>query len=240
MLSDYNTRKRARLFGFVVSVALVSILGCAPDGEEQRVEQRKNPTAPTAPATTGPLVAFLGDSITAGLHVDEAQAFPAVLATEMRSAGTPIRLLNAGRSGDTTAGGLGRVDWILAQKPDCVVVELGGNDGLRGQPIAAITENLRQILKRIRAAGATPLLLGMRIPTNYGGEYATEFAALYAALAAELQVAFVPFFMEGVAGDPALNLPDGIHPTVAGHRKLAQNLIEPVTAVVRSATVKSE
>lgn len=190
------------------------------------------PATPAADTTTGPLIAFLGDSISAGLHVDESEAFPARLAALCRDRGQPFRLLNAGRSGDTTAGGLRRIDWILAQNPDVVVIELGGNDGLRGQPVAAIEKNLRGIVARVTQAGAKPLLLGMRIPSNYGAEYARDFSGLYARIAADLGTAYVPFFMEGVAGDPHLNQPDGIHPTAEGHQKIAQNLIEPMTALL--------
>ena len=166
---------------------------------------------------------FLGDSISAGLHLSAEEAFPALLERKLG-----FELVNAGVSGDTTAGGLRRVDWLLKQAPALVVIELGGNDGMRGQPIASIEQNLRTIIEKVRASGAKVLLLGMRIPSSYGREYSAEFEAIYPRLARELDLAFVPFFMEGVAGVPEQNLPDGLHPTAAGHEKLAQALTEPL------------
>lgn len=185
------------------------------------------PPSPDAPATApdeGPLVVFLGDSISAGLHLPQEDAFPAVLQRTLRAEGKPFRLVNAGVSGDTTAGGRVRLDWLLKQKPAVVVVELGANDGFRGVPVEAMEENLRDILLRVKAAGAEPLLLGMRLPPNYGPGYVKEFSAMYGRLAKETGSALVDHFMEGVAGRPALNLPDMIHPTAEGHRLLAKNV----------------
>lgn len=181
----------------------------------------------------GPTVAFLGDSISAGLHLPGDQAFPAVLARKLSQAGAPFKLVNAGVSGDTSAGGLRRVDWLLKQGPAVVVVELGGNDGLRGQPVQQVESNLRAIIDRVRKAGATPVLLGMRLPPSYGAQYAESFDELYPRLAQELDVVFVPFFMEGVAGVPGLNLPDGMHPTAQGHVKLAERVQPALEQVLR-------
>jgi acyl-CoA thioesterase-1 len=186
-------------------------------------------TAPVAvPAPAGPKVAFLGDSISAGLHLPSDQAFPSVVQRTLAARGKPFELLNAGLSGDTTAGGLRRVDWILKQQPALVVVELGANDGMRGQPVAEVEKNLHAIVERIRARGAAVLLLGLRIPPSYGQSYVEGFDAIYPRVAKELGVAFVPFFMEGVAAEPKLNLPDGIHPTKEGHERLAENLAGPL------------
>jgi acyl-CoA thioesterase I len=187
-------------------------------------------------AAVGPKVAFLGDSISAGLHLPAEQAFPAVLRERLAARGLPFQLFNAGVSGDTTAGGLRRVDWILRQSPAIVVVELGANDSMRGQPIASIEQNLRGILDKLRDRKVTTLLLGMRIPTSYGPEYAAQFEAIYPRLAKESNVAFVPFFMEGVAGVPDQNLEDGIHPTAEGHAKLAKTVEEALAKLVAGAT----
>lgn len=149
--------------------------------------------------------------------------------------GVAFELLNAGVSGDTTAGGLRRVDWILKQAPAAVVVELGGNDGLRGLPVSAIEANLRAILSRIQARGVKALLLGIRIPASYGADYVREFDAVYPRVATDLRVAFVPFFMEGVAGVATLNLPDGIHPTAEGHKRLAVSISEPLAQLLASS-----
>jgi len=172
----------------------------------------------------GPLVVFLGDSLAAGLHLPAEQAFPAVIQRALAREGVPFRLVNAGVSGDTTTGGLSRVAWIMKQKPRLVVLELGSNDGMRGLPLRLVEDNLRAIIAKIRAGGADVLLLGMRLPPSFGGEYADGFAALFERVAQAEQVAFVPFFHEGVAGVPELNLPDGIHPTEQGHRRIAARL----------------
>ena len=182
------------------------------------------PTTPLNPAITGPKVAFLGDSISAGLHLAEDEAFPAVLQQKLAARGEPFQLINAGVSGDTTAGGLRRVDWLLKQKPAIVVVELGANDGMRGVAPNAMEKNLRGILEKIAATDSEPLLLGLRIPPSLGAQHEADFAGVYDRLAEELDVPFVPSFMKGVAGDPRLNLQDGIHPTVEGHVILASNV----------------
>lgn len=181
--------------------------------------------APEIPAEA-PLVVFLGDSLAAGLHLSADEAFPAVLQRELAGEGHPFRLVNAGVSGDTSAGGLRRVDWVLKRRPDVVVVELGYNDGLRGQPAADLESNLRGIVERCRAAGAKVLLLGALLPPNLGPDYVKAFDAVYPRLAGELDLAFVPYFLEGVGGVPELNLEDGMHPTAEGHRRVAER-IEP-------------
>ena len=164
-----------------------------------------------APVPATPLVVFLGDSLTAGLGLDENQAYPALLGRQLREEGKAVRVVNAGVSGDTTAGGLARIGWILGQHPDLVVVGLGANDGLRGLPLAEVETNLREIIRRSREAGARVLLLGMRLPPNYG-PYAEQFTALYPKLAKELNVPLVPFLLDKVGGIRSLNQADGIHP----------------------------
>ncbi|HEV8240991.1 MAG TPA: arylesterase [Thermoanaerobaculia bacterium] len=168
-----------------------------------------------------PVVVFLGDSLTAGLGLSAEEAWPTLLTEQLEQAGTPIHAVNAGVSGDTSAGGLRRLAWLLRQRPDVVVVELGANDGLRGQPLASVESNLRAIVERSRAAGARVLLLGLRVPPSLGGDYARQFAELYPRLARELGVPLVPFMLAGVAGDPDLNLPDGIHPNADGQKRVA-------------------
>jgi acyl-CoA thioesterase-1 len=190
-----------------------------------------SPATPAPPAVAeaalGPKVVFLGDSLSAGAHLGAEQAFPAVLQQKLAAQGTPFQLANAGVSGDTSAGGLRRVDWVLRAKPGFVVVELGANDGLRGLPLAGIEQNLRAIIAKIKAQGARVMLLGIRLPPSVGADYTREFEAIYPRIAAETAAAFVPFFMEGVAGVPELNLPDGLHPTAEGHARIAEKLREP-------------
>ena len=193
-----------------------------------------SPTA-AAPATGAPVVVFLGDSLTAGLGLGAEQAFPALVAAELAERGLPIRAVNAGVSGDTSAGGLRRVDWLLRQHPDVVVVALGANDALRGQPVAGIEANLREIVTRARAAGARVLLVGIQVPPSYGDDYARAFAAVYPRLAGELGVPLLPFLLEGVGGDPDLNLADGIHPNEEGHRRVAALVTSHLEPLVRAA-----
>jgi acyl-CoA thioesterase I len=197
----------------------------APDTRPAAVAVRPAAARP-APVPTGvPLVAFLGDSLTAGLGLNEDQAYPALLERELRKEGTPVRVINAGVSGDTTAGGLSRLGWLLNQHPDVVVVALGGNDGLRGLPIEEADKNLREIIRRAQASGARVLLLGLIMPPNYGPEYTSRFAAMYPRIAKDLNVPLVPFMLAGVGGIRSLNQADGMHPTAQGQEIVAKNVL---------------
>jgi acyl-CoA thioesterase-1 len=158
----------------------------------------------------------LGDSLAAGYGLAAEDAFPVQLAKALRQAGHDVTVINAGVSGDTTAGGLARLDWALADKPQLVIVELGGNDALRGLPPEETRANLDAILERLGKAGVKTLLAGMQAPHNLGEHYTTAFNRIYPQLAKQHRVAFYPFFLEGVALDPALNQPDGIHPNARG------------------------
>jgi len=217
-------RKLATLALALVIPSLVSCGAQVSDGASREARQAvpvSNP-APAArpapaPVPAAPLVVFLGDSLTAGLGLDENQAYPALLGQQLNQEGKAVRVVNAGVSGDTTAGGLSRLDWLLGQHPDVLVVGLGANDGLRGLPLTEVELNLRQIIRRSQAAGARVLLLGMRIPPNYG-PYADQLAAIYPKLAKELNVPFVPFLLDKVGGIRSLNQADGIHPTARGRR----------------------
>lgn len=198
--------------------------------EAPAVRREAPPAAPAARTEAhikeGPLVVFLGDSLTAGYGLPEDQAYPALLDRRLDSKGTPVRVLNAGVSGDTTAGGLSRLDWLLKQKPDVLVVALGGNDGLRGLDLAQSEKNLREIVRRGKESGARVLLLGMMIPPNYGRDYTERFRAMYPEIADEFDVPLLPFLLEGVGGIADLNQGDGIHPTAKGQEIVADN-VEP-------------
>jgi acyl-CoA thioesterase-1 len=183
-----------------------------------------SPSPPPARPAAAQLVVFLGDSLTAGLGLPADQTYPSLLARQLRDDGLNVRVINAGVSGDTTAGGLRRLRWLLAQHPAVVVVGLGANDALRGQPVAAIEQNLRAIVTQARQAGARVLLLGMQIPPNYGPDYTSAFAAVYPRIARDLHVPLVPFLLAGVGGIADLNQADGIHPTAAGQAKVAANV----------------
>ena len=192
-------------------------------------------TAPSAALTIpedAPVVAFLGDSVGAGLHLAEDQAFPALVQQRLSAKDLPFRLVSSCESGRTTAGGLAAVDWVLRSQPDLFVIAIGANDGLRGIELAEVEANLRAIIERVRAAGPRILLLGVRIPPNYG-DYAGKFDAIYPALAKEFELEFVPFYMEGVGGVPEMNLPDGLHPTPKGQERLADNVEPSVESALR-------
>ena len=185
-----------------------------------------------------PLVVFLGDSLTAGLGLPVDRAFPAVVAGELAKRGRPIRAVNAGVSGDTTAGGLRRAEWVLSQRPDVVVLALGANDGLRGLPLEETEKNLRGIVAKAHEAGARVLLCGMLIPTSYGPQYQEGFGRLFPRLAKEEGLPLVPFLLEGVAGRKELNLEDGIHPNPEGQRILAANVLPGLEAILASPAAR--
>jgi len=188
--------------------------------------------APPAIADDRVIVA-LGDSLTVGLGVARDEAYPALLEARLRQAGFAYRVVNAGVSGDTTAGGLRRLDWVLRSRPEVVIVALGSNDGLRGQPVAALRDNLTAIVTRLRESGTRVLLVGMRLPPNYGEAYATDFAEAFRAVARGTSVAFLPFLLAGVAGDPSLNQADGIHPNAAGQRIVADHVWSSLQPLLR-------
>jgi acyl-CoA thioesterase I len=188
--------------------------------------------APLAlPAAT---IVCLGDSLTAGQGVDEDQAFPAVVQRLARADGLDWTVSNAGVSGDTSAGGLRRVAWLIKGKPDWAFIALGANDGLRGQPVTATRDNLVAIAEKFRAAGVQVAFAGMRLPTNYGEDYRTAFTAVFPQIAADKKTPLMPFLLDGVGGMPALNQADGIHPTVEGHEKIARNVYAFLTPLVES------
>ncbi len=195
--------------------------GSAAGGPAPAAAARETPEVPA----DAPLVVFLGDSLTAGLGLPVDQAFPAVVAAKLAEKGRPIRAVNAGVSGDTTAGGLRRADWVLSQRPGVLVLALGANDGLRGLPLEETEKNLREIVAKARAAGARVLLCGMLIPTSYGPEYEEGFGRVFVRIAEKEGLPLVPFLLEGVAGEKELNLEDGIHPNPEGQRILAANVL---------------
>jgi acyl-CoA thioesterase I len=185
-------------------------------------------------ATPAPrTILFLGDSITAGYGLEPAQAYPALIQDKIDAKPWPFKVINAGQSGDTTAGGLGRMDWLLRNRIDVLVLELGGNDGLRGLPAETTRKNLQAIIDRSREKypDVKIILAGMQVPPNMGRDYAKQFDRIFVELAKKNKAALIPFVLEGVGGVPALNLPDGIHPTARGHEIVAANvwkILEPI------------
>ncbi len=187
------------------------------------------------------MIVFYGDSLTAGYGLDDpaTQAYPALIQAKIDEAGLDWKVLNAGLSGDTTSGGLRRLDWVLRRPADIFVLELGGNDGLRGLPLELVEKNLNAIIDRVQTKNpATSVVLtGMRMPVNMG-TYATNFDAIFPKLAGQRDLAFIPFLLEGVGGIARLNLPDGIHPTAEGHQKVADTVWSVLAPLLQPATAK--
>jgi len=171
-------------------------------------------------------IIVLGDSLAAGLGVDLSEAFPALIQSKIEAAGYNDRVVNAGESGDTSADGLGRIDWLLKQRFDVLILELGGNDGLRGLTVTSTQTNLQAIIDRVKQKYPKALIViaGMQMPPNLGEEYNGAFRKLYPELAAANHAALIPFLLEGVGGKPELNQPDQIHPNVEGHKIVADNV----------------
>ncbi len=202
--------------------------------------QRLGTDVTTQPGRSGPqpsderlrIVAF-GDSLTAGLGVTPDESYPAQLQRRLDAAGYPYLVVNAGVSGDTTAGGLRRVAWVLNSKPSIVILELGGNDGLRGLSLTETRTNLEQIIRQLQARKVIVVLAGMKLPPNYGLDYTTRFEALYADLARTHRLTLIPFLLEGVAAKPSLNQADGIHPTAEGHRIVAETVLKTLQPLLK-------
>jgi len=179
-------------------------------------------------------VLFLGNSLTAGYGLTPQQAFPALIQAKIDSLRWPFKVVNAGLSGETSSGGLRRIDWLLNGKIDVLVLELGGNDMLRGLPTDLTKANLRTILRKTQKKypDVKLVITGMQAPANLGQEYTQQFKSLYIELAEEIDAALIPFLLEGVGGIPELNLPDGIHPTAEGHKIVAENVWEILQPVL--------
>jgi acyl-CoA thioesterase-1 len=208
-------------------IALVTACGGADRGSPPADTAVSAPAAPApaaAPASTRPRIVVLGDSLTAGLGLPIDEAYPSVLQERLTKEGLQYDVVNAGVSGDTSAGGLSRLDWSLEGDVRVLVVALGGNDGLRGLPVSELEHNLAQIIERAQARGITVVLAGMEAPPNFGRDYIVAFHKVYPELAKRYHVAFVPFLLDGVAGHPDLNQADGIHPTARGARMVADNV----------------
>jgi acyl-CoA thioesterase-1 len=193
---------------------------------------------PVATPDARGVVLCVGTSLTAGYGLDPQQAWPALVQQQVDKAGLPLRLVNAGVSGETSAGALGRIDWLLRQKPRVLLLETGANDALRGQDLGALRANLEAILARAKSSSPPPVLVlfAMEVPPNYGAAYQAELRALYPEVARAAGVTLMPFFLDGVAGHPELNLPDGIHPNAEGHRRIADNVWRHLGPLLREAT----
>ncbi len=220
----------------IVLLLLAGALACGERGAPARGPAQAAATDPaSAPRakSAAPVVVFLGTSLTAGLGLDDSEGYPALIQEKIDSAGLAFRVINAGVSGETSAGGLRRLDWLLQQPLHVLVIELGANDALRGQELAATRANLQQIIDRTRSAypAVQILIAGMQAPPNLGAKYTREFREMFPALARRNRAALIPFLLDGVAAVPALNQADGMHPNEEGERIVAENVwrvLEPI------------
>jgi acyl-CoA thioesterase-1 len=232
-----SLKHMARLAWIPFGLLVLALVSCS-QSDAQRAEAVPRTAAPAPartalepPAATRPRIVFLGDSLTAGYGLNKEEAVPALIQQRLAERGYGYDVVNAGVSGDTSAGGLSRLDWSLDGEVAVLVVELGANDGLRGLPVAQMKRNLSEIIQRARQRNIAVLLTGMEAPPNYGAAYTSEFRQAYRELAKEHDVVFVPFYLDGVAGNPSLNIADGMHPNVEGSKIIEQTVwraLEPM------------
>jgi len=213
--------------------------GC--DSEPPSLTSPKTPTVSGSSTPTSqtnfngdyPRIVAFGNSLTAGLGVSPDQSYPAQLQRRLNEAGYHYEVINAGVSGDTTAGGLRRVNWVLKNRPSIVILELGVNDAMRGQPLAGMYSNLDEIITRLKDAEAAVVLAGMKIPPNYGLDYTKGFSSMFEKLAREHEIILIHFLLEGVAAQPEFNQADGIHPTAPGYQIVADTVMTAIEPLLR-------
>lgn len=230
-----------RLWVVGLLVGLLGGAGCGratPDLSEPLPVATPSPTE--APHANPPRILFLGDSLTAGYGLRREASYPEVLQRKLDAAGLPYQVVNAGVSGDTSAGGLERLNWSLEGDVRIVVVALGANDGLRGLPLTELEANLRAIIERAQARGAKVILAGLKAPPQAGPDYGARFEAVYDKLAKQYQLPFIPSLLEGVVGEEDLNQSDGIHPNEAGAQVVADNVWKVLEPVARQAAASAK
>jgi acyl-CoA thioesterase I len=231
--SDQRTgnrvRKAARAI-FFIAMLFLYLVGCSNESASNDAAAK---TATTKQTTRRTIVA-VGDSLTAGLGVDENLAYPALLQRKLAGDGYHFNVVNAGVSGETSSGALSRIQWVISSlNPDIIILETGANDGLRGIDTDILRNNLERILSIIHAHHIKVLLCGMKMLPNLGPEYTKAFARIYPEVARKYAVPLVPFFLEGVAGDPRFNQPDGLHPTAKGYRRIVDHIYPYVLDVIK-------
>lgn len=225
-------------FKLLIFLAItLSFASCQNSGKSAANSEISANSTPTPTATPGPIeqlpviVAF-GDSLASGYGLPEAQSFTVLLQQKLDQKGHRYRVMNAAIAGDTSAGGVRRIDWALQQENvKYLILELGGNDGLRGQPVTELKKNLARIIELARERGVVVILAGMEAPPNLGEEYTRQFRQVYRDLAKQYKLSFIPFVLEGVGGRPELNQPDGIHPNAEGEKIMTENVwrvLEPL------------
>jgi len=216
--------KTMNYFFSVFLIIPILMTGCGNEGKKEDPDHGSKTGGKPVQKKT---ILFFGNSLTAGYGLDDpSEAFPSVIQEKLDSLNLPYKAVNAGLSGETTAGGVNRINWLLKQPIDIFVLELGANDGLRGIPVTETRKNLQSILDtvRFRYPKAKRILLGMEVPPNMGGQYVTEFRKIFREIAEKNHIPFLPFMLEGVAGNVTLNLRDGIHPTGEGYKIVADNV----------------
>ena len=220
--------------GLCVLLMLAGGCGTRDAGARGEAAQAQPDAAPPHPDASRYKIVVLGDSLTAGLGLVPTQSYPALLQQKIDAEGLPFEVVNAGISGDTSAGGLRRLDWALEDnRVRVLVLALGANDGLRGLPVPDMKQNLGRIIEAARARNILVVLAGMEAPPNYGGEYASSFRQAYRDLARQHRVVLIPFLLDKVAGQAALNQPDGIHPNAAGAAILADTVWPALKPLLR-------
>lgn len=226
---------------FFVLVTCLLLAGCGstePKASENkgaaRPETSAPPSAPATPADRRPVIVAFGDSLTAGFGADSGKSYPDFLQRDLDAHRRAYHVVNAGISGDTSTDGLVRIDTVTALKPAIVILEFGGNDGLRGLPVATTRDNLEKMVVALQKAGAKVVLAGMTLPPNYGPDYIHSFEAVYRDLAKKYRLPLIPFLLEGVGGRPSLMQRDGIHPTAEGNQIVANNVMRVLAPVLQS------
>ncbi|UMB60776.1 arylesterase [Lutibacter sp. A80] len=240
LILNFNTRGNKIFLKFCYFLFFTLLLSCGSDAskKEKSAETTADETVETtAEKTNAKTILFFGDSLTAGYGLDDInEAYPALIQTYIDSLSLNYAVINSGVSGETTAGGKGRINWVLNQKIDVFVLELGANDGLRGVPLQETRENLQAIIDAVIAKNATTkiILAGMQLPPNMGEAYTNEFKTIFPELAKKNKLDLIPFLLKDVGGVPELNQADGIHPTVEGHKILAKNVWSVLEDVIRA------
>jgi acyl-CoA thioesterase-1 len=216
-------------------IVLLLVLSACRDSQPAPSPAASSAPPASAPAATDsrPVISAFGDSLTAGFGVDPGRSYPDFLQQLIDRAGYRYRVVNDGASGDTTADGLARVSFVTQQKPEIVIVEFGGNDGLRGLPVVTTRKNLESIVEAVRAAGAKIVLAGITLPPNYGPDYIRDFSSVYPAIARQQKVPLIPFLLEGVAGTREYMQPDGLHATVEGNRRVAATVMKSLEPLLK-------
>ncbi len=215
-------------------ILLMALPGCNNNTPKDAAPKEEQKAAVADSSANVKTIVFFGNSLTAGYGVDPTEAYPALIQNTIDSLKLNYKVINAGVSGETSAGGYGRIEWILRQPVDVFVLELGGNDGLRGIPLAETKKNLQAIIDKVKTKypRAKIILEGMQIPPNMGQRYAADFKNIYPELAAKNNTVLIPFLLKNVGGDAKLNQQDGIHPTAEGHKIVAQNVWDVLKGVL--------